>query len=231
MLIHECEQRSDEWWSLRIGIPTSSEFNKLLTSKGEPSKSAENYALTLAGEVYANQGEIDKWGGNEYTARGTALEDKAVEYYEFLNDVQVERVGFITDDEKRMGYSPDGMVNPDGLIEVKCLKAENHIKAILFHKRNGRCPANYVMQPQGGMMITGRAWCDLIFYHPLLPFLVIRQEPDGDLHRALLMQIEHVEEQRDLTVAALRDGMDTTPPPSLGPVTTLSEMNDQPPVF
>jgi len=233
--IHNCEQRTPEWWALRIGIPTASEFKKLVTSKGEPSKSADDYALRLAGEIHANQAELDAWPGNTYTDRGRGLEERAVERYEFINDVQVERVGFITDDDMRMGYSPDGLVNPEGLIEVKCLKAENHIKVLLYHLRYDRCPSTYVMQPQGGLMICEREWCDLIFYHPHLPFLTIRQLPETYLHDALRRQIEHVEEYRDLvvnTLAEIRLGGEVDPlPTAITTPATLKEIHEQPPVF
>lgn len=231
MLLHECTQRSPEWWALRIGIPTASEFSKLVTSKGAPSKSAQDYALELAGEVYANEGEIDAWAGNQYTERGKGLEDEAIAFYEFMNDTQVERVGFVTDDDQRMGCSPDGLVSADGMVEVKCLIAKNHIKAILYHKRNDRSPPAYRQQTQGGMMICEREWCDLIFYHPKLPTLVVRQFPDLNLWHELKMQIEHLEEHRDLVVTALRDGKDAPPSVDVGPAATLTEMHDEPPVF
>jgi len=231
MLLHDVDQRSEQWWSLRIGIPTASEFSKLVTSRGAPSKSAGDYALTLAAEVYANKAEIDAWRGNQFTERGRGLENEAIGFYEFMNDVQVRRVGFITDDDQRMGCSPDGLVDPDGSVEVKCLKAENHIKAILYHRRHGRSPTEHRLQAQGVMMICEREWCDHVYYHPDLPLLVIRQHPDLNLQHALKMQIEHVEEHRDLVVAALRDGADAPPSVDVGPAATLAEMNDQPPVF
>jgi len=204
MIAHDCEQRSEEWYALRTGIPTASEFSKLVTSKGEPSKSAATYAITLAAEAYADKPEIDAWEGSVFTDRGRELEEKAIALYEFMRGVTVERVGFVTDDKSEVGCSPDGLVNDDGMVEIKCLKAENHIKAILYHKKNGRCPPDYVQQTQGGMMICGRQWCDLVFFHPDLPPLVIRQTPDAELQKALGEQLESVRAERDRVLAALR---------------------------
>ena len=111
--------------------------------------------------------------------------------------------GFVTDDAGTMGCSPDSFVGADGLLEVKCLKPERHIHAILYYQKNGRCPTDYVQQTQGQLLITGRKWCDLLFYSPDLPLLTIRQEPDRTLQMALLKGIATVCKERDEVLAAL----------------------------
>jgi hypothetical protein len=110
----------------------------------------------------------------------------------------------VTDDELRMGCSPDGLVGSDGGVEVKCLKASNHIGAILYHQKHGRCPPDYIQQVQGSLMITGRKFWDTVFYHPDLPLLVIRQVPDIKLHACLLNAITLVLTSRDEVLAALK---------------------------
>ncbi len=75
---HDVEQGSEEWYALRAGKPTASEFSKLITSKGEPSKSAATYAITLAIEAYAG-GPVDAWEGNAHTERGKNLEAEAID--------------------------------------------------------------------------------------------------------------------------------------------------------
>ena len=151
MRIYEAEQRSPEWYVLRLGKPTASEFGKLVTSKGELSKSLDGYALTLAAELYAGA-PVDAWEGNAWTERGRELEDKALAFYAFMQDREIRRVGFVTDDSGMYGCSPDALVENDGLAEVKCLKAENHIRAILYAQKHGRCPPDYMQQAQGQMM-------------------------------------------------------------------------------
>ena len=89
-------------------------FSKLITSKGKPSKSLSEYALTLAGAVYAGK-DLDSWQGNKHTDRGTELEDPARRLYEFSRAVVVDEVGFITDDAKTYGCSPDGLIGEDGI--------------------------------------------------------------------------------------------------------------------
>lgn len=202
-MIHDVEQRSPEWYALRLGKPTASEFGKLVTSKGERSKSLDTYALTLAAELYVGA-PVDAWEGNDWTERGRELEDKALAFYAFMQDVEIQRVGFVTDDAGLFGCSPDALVESDGLAEVKCLKAENHVKTILYHQEHGRCPPDYVQQAQGQMMICDRAWCDTIFYHPSLPLLVVRQEPIPSVWTGLHDALNEVMRRRDTALAALR---------------------------
>lgn len=201
--IHAVEQRSEAWYKIRCGMPTASEFSKLITSTGEPSKSASGYALTLAGEMFAGK-PLETWEGNAWTERGKELEAAALELYAFTHDRKLTPVGFVTDDAGTTGCSPDSLVDDDGLIEIKALKPERHIQAILYFQKNGRCPTDYVQQTQGQLLITGRKWCDLLFYSPDLPLLTIRQEPDLTLQMALLKGISAVCKERDEVLAALR---------------------------
>jgi len=211
---NDIEQRSPEWYALRAGIPTASEFSKIVTSKGEPSKSAATYALTLAAEMYSGKPLDDAWAGNAHTERGRELEAEALSLYELRHGCDVAPTGFVTSDDGDMGCSPDGMVSDDGMAEVKCLKAENHIKAILYYQKNGRCPTDYVQQTQGQMMICERQWCDLIFYHPDLPLLVIRQDPNIAVQDALRTEIPALLSERDRVLAVLRgQGGESTPLP------------------
>ena len=202
MKIHDVEQRSDEWYALRAGLPTASEFSKIITSTGAPSKSADTYAITLACEKFAGK-PVDAWEGNGWTDRGRELEERARGLYEFANDATVEPVGFATNDAGTMGCSPDGLIGDDGMVEFKCLKAENHASAILYYRKHGRCPPAYVQQAQGQMLVCERHWCDLVFYHPELPLLTIRQHADGELFKALTAQIPLLCRERDRVYAAL----------------------------
>ena len=202
MIIHDVIQGTEEWHALRAGKPTASNFSMLITSTGEPSKSMANYAITLAAEKYAGK-PVDAFSGNGYTDRGTLLEPDAKSSYAFARDAEVVSAGFITDDNEKYGCSPDGLIGTDGMTETKCLKAENHVKAILYYQKNKKCPPDYVQQTQGQMFICERAWCDLVFYHPDLPLLIIRQERDDKLIKALKEQIDCVIEERDAIYAKL----------------------------
>ena len=204
MRVHNVEQRSPEWYAARCGIPTASEFSSLITSKGEPSKTLPRYAKTLAAEKFSGR-PLDVWEGNQWTDRGKELEAEAIRLYEFASDYTVTPVGFVTTDDGLAGCSPDGFVGSDGLVEVKCLKAENHIEAVLYFQKNGRCPPDYVQQTQGQIWVCECQWCDLIFFHPVLPLLVIRQTPDDAIRTALITGVKNVINERDAIIAALHD--------------------------
>lgn len=203
MIVHDVQQGSQEWHALRAGKPCASEFSKLITSTGEPSKSLQGYAITLAAELYAGK-PVDAWEGNGHTERGKLLEPDAKARYAFVHGYDLVPVGFVTDDLGRYGCSPDSLLGNDGLVEFKCLKAENHVKALLYHRKHRKCPPDYVQQTQGQMLICERQWCDLIFYHPDLPMLTIRQEPDEVLTAALMAQIEIVVAERDRILSEIR---------------------------
>lgn len=196
MIVHEVLQGTTNWLALRSGMPTASEFSKLITSTGKVSESLNGYAITLAGEKYAGK-PLDSFGGNSHTERGKYLEPEVRSAYTFLNDAIVEQVGFVTDDDMRYGCSPDGFINSFGLVESKCLKSENHIKALLYYGKHKKCPPDYVQQTQGQIMVCEREWCDLMFYHPDLPKLVIRQYRNDALQTLLLSAIDQVIVERD----------------------------------
>ena len=204
MIIHDVDQRSEAWYALRAGLPTASAFSKIVTSTGAERKSRFGYAISLAAEKYAG-GSVDTWGGNTHLDRGRTLEEDAISRYEFENDVSVTPVGFVTDDDVTCGCSPDGLVGNYGCVEVKCLKAENHIAALFYFRKNGTVPTDYVQQTQGQMWITERKWSDLIFYHPSLPMIVIRQFPNEAVISGLSEGIKTLITERDEIVKVLRE--------------------------
>ena len=233
MILHDFAQRSPEWCALRAGKPTASEFSRIVTSTGEPSKSAYGYALTLAAELFVGQ-PIDAWEGNAWTERGRELESAARAAYEFVCGVSVKPIGFVTDNSGMIGCSPDGFVGEDGLIEIKCLKAENHIKTILYHRKNGRSPPDYMQQTQGQMWICERKWCDLVFYHPALPLLIVRETPNKFIIGALGASIPSVCKDRDEVLRALREqaAPNSSAPQKQIAVPTLSaNIATVPPIF
>jgi len=205
MIIHDVTQRSDEWRLLRAGMPTGSDFKQLITSTGTPSKSMADYAKVLAANKYAGRA-LDCFGGNQYTDRGTKLEPDACATYEFISGNTVDEVGFITDDLLRYGVSPDGLIGNDGVVEFKCQIAKEHVKTLLYYQKHGKAPTTYIAQTQGEMMVSERLWNDLVFYHPNLPMLIIRQQPEPKLYAALKAQINAVIIERDKIVKTL-EGM------------------------
>lgn len=158
-IIKDIEQGSQEWFQLRLGVATASNFKKIITSAGAESKTLKDYAFELASDSLLTEPEASFQ--SKAMIRGNELEEEARSYYSFVNDVKIDQVTFIKKDD--IGYSPDGLIGDDGLIEIKCQLKKNHLKYLIEKK----LPTEYRAQVQGGLYISGREYCDFISYHPL----------------------------------------------------------------
>ena len=178
MTLHQypdLEQRSDEWYEARRGIVTASAVSQLLTPtlKVADNETARALTHTLALERITGWTEetpvtSDMWRGIEH-------EPIARDIYSEHNAPAVE-VGFMRRDEDgwSLGYSPDGLVGDDGLIEIKCPKARTHFRTIL----SGSVPGYYMAQVQAGLLVSGREWLDFVSFSGGLPLWVKRVHPD-----------------------------------------------------
>lgn len=175
-----------------------------LDCKYEFSTGIDLYADELAAEKFAGD-EVDPWRGNLDTGNGIDKEIYAIKCYEFANEVEVKKIGFVTDDEGTYGCSPDGLVEEDGQIETKCLMGKNHVKMIREHHETGKCPKEFYPQIQGQLFVCERKWCDLILYHDLLPLKIIRVFPDIEFHKNLKEAISLTIEKRDANIKILGD--------------------------
>ena len=189
MIILDHEQGSDEWFAARLGRPSASMFNKLITSTGKPSTSASKYIDELVDERL--NGVRAPVYVNEHMERGTRLEPEAREYYEFLTDQQVTEYGFILDDSEEFGCSPDGLIkdsdgNFEGGLEIKC-----PANMVGYHRDNKSFVTKYKQQIMGCMMITGAKWWDLMAYSDKKPHhLIIRVERDEEYIEKLAAEID-----------------------------------------
>src|SRR5204862_7009740 len=116
-VLHEVAQYSEGYDRLKIGIPTSSNFHKIITPQGKPSKQWREYACVLIAERILQ----DKIVGYNSPAmeRGLIVEAEAADWYEFVQDVTTQRVGFITDDGHTIGFGTDRLVAGAGLLEER----------------------------------------------------------------------------------------------------------------
>jgi hypothetical protein len=99
----------------------------------------------------------------------------------------VDEVGFVTNDGFgfTLGYSPDGLVGSDGLIEIKSRCQKYQVQAIVEHWRDGTTPDEFTLQVQSGMLATNRVWCDLISYSGGLPMIPMRIERNDEICAAI----------------------------------------------
>ncbi len=175
MIIVDCIQGSDAWIKARLGIPTASEFHKIVTpAKGDLSKQSRGYAHQLVAEILLGEPCGTNIENMEWVARGRLLEPMAAQQYEFANDVETRAVGFITTDCGRIGCSPDRLVvGVRGLLEIKACAPGTHMGYIL-----DGVGESYRPQVQGQLAVAEAEWCDLLAYHPALPPVTIRTTRD-----------------------------------------------------
>ena len=175
MIVESCIQGEDRWFKLRTGIPTASNFDKIVTIKGEPSKQRAKYMFQLAGEKLINNKEESY--SNHHMQRGVELESEARQLYELVKDVEVKEVGIcFLDDMMDVGASPDGLVGKNGGLEIKCPSLPVATEYLLTPSK---LVSTYFQQIQGQMYVTGREWCDIMSYYPSMPINIVRVERDN----------------------------------------------------
>ena len=113
---------------------------------------------------------------------------------------QATEVGFIlrVEDGWQLGYSPDGLVGTDGLIEIKSPRAKTHLNTILADE----VPAFYMPQLQAGLLVSGRDWIDFVSYVGGMPLWVKRVLPDPRWFEAIVAAVTRFETTAAEMVAA-----------------------------
>lgn len=164
MQIFNCEQGTPEWKELRCGVITASDMSKVL-AKGQ-GKTRLSYMYKLIGE--AMTGEPADGFSNQHMDRGHLMEPAARELYAEQTGNTIEQVGFILN--HGVGYSPDALVNDDGLGEIKSKLP--HLMAELWDR--GKVPGDHVAQIQCGLWVSEREWLDFVAYWPGIPLFVKR---------------------------------------------------------
>lgn len=160
------------WKNRRLGIPTASNFDKIITPKtAKKSTQWEAYAHQLIAEQITGRYVNDFSSG--YTERGNEMESEAIDYYELTRDVDTEQAVFILRNDLRAGCTPDRFVGEAGLLEIKCPKADVHVGYLLDVAGIG-----YRSQVQGELWIAERDWVDTLSYNPHMPPALVRQGRD-----------------------------------------------------
>ena len=179
MILETADQRSDDWYAARCGKATASRFKDAMATlkNGQPAQAQRDYLTELVVERLTGQ-PVQKFT-NAAMQWGTEQEAAARAAYEARTGIEVEETGFVAHDTLMAGCSPDGLVDWDGLIEIKCpYNTGVHIETLL-----GGMPADHMPQVQGQMWITGRQWCDFVSYDPRLPEhmrLFVKRMPRDD---------------------------------------------------
>jgi len=184
------EQGTATWLANRIGLPTASQFGRIIQpTKLSLSTQAVGYIDELLAEWMLNRSLDDYM--DEAIMRGMELEPDAIKFYELQRDCETTRVGLCVTDDGKIGCSPDRLVGDDGGLEIKCPTAKVH----MGYLRRGMIDNKYKGQVQGAMWITEREWWDTLSYNPLLPPALVRVNRDEKYIAALSKAMERFLEE------------------------------------
>jgi hypothetical protein len=170
------EQGSDEWHTARRGIITASVVGQFITAK-TVKVAANDYSRAMTAQLVAERitGYTEPTFASADMERGNWDEPLARDLYSEHYAPAVE-VGFMVRqyDEWKLGYSPDGLVGDDGLIEIKSRRQKKQLATILADE----VPLENMAQIQCGLLVSNRAWCDYVSHCGGMPLYVRRVRPD-----------------------------------------------------
>lgn len=206
------EQRSEAWFQARCGCVTASRVKDILA------KDAFGYSparRSYLGEIIAQRltGKVRASYSNAAMRRGTELEPVARQLYIHNNpDAKIQETGFILHPSiKYFGASPDGLVNDDGLIEIKCPNSRTHLETI----RNQKPRFDYIIQMHAQMMCTERHWCDFISYDdrlsPSLCYFKTRIIRDENLVKQIESEVIKFLDEVEKEIQFIENGYDANP--------------------
>lgn len=193
------EQYSPEWFNIRLGKITSSTIWNLIVEpktkvEGELSATTKEY---LMGKLAEKLSGVQREFKSDATAHGIGLEQEALSYYALKTGNKVHEAGYIEMISGLYGGTPDGLVNDDGIIQVKCpYNYVNHIHYGLvdnveYFKKKYR---EYYWQCQSDMLVSERSYCDFVSYCPDMPdnlkLFVLRIPADLEDMQLLVNKLE-----------------------------------------
>lgn len=196
-ILPDLEQGSPEWHDQRRGMVTASVVGQLITPatmKVASNDTSRGVVATLTAERITGYTEPSFM--NDDMLRGVMHESIARDRYAEVNKATVQQVGFAVrtlDGGHELGYSPDGLVGDDGLLEVKCPRAKTHIRTIAADQ----VPTHYMAQCQTGLFVMGRQWIDFVSFCAGLPMWTKRVLPDPKWQEAIAAAVIAFEKASD----------------------------------
>ena len=182
-MLNSFEQGSPEWKQARAGKVTASRAKDARDrlKSGAASGKQIAYACQVALERVSHQ-PADATFENWQMREGHVQEPIARAAYERRTGNLVDEVGAFATDDDLFLYSPDGLIDGDGLLEVKTLFSPERIMTIVG---NGDV-SDFIDQCMFGLWLTGRQWIDLVVWVPSLEHLTIKRiDRDEDYIEAM----------------------------------------------
>lgn len=211
-MLHELPdliQGTDEWHAQRRGLVTASVVGQLVTAKTlQPASNETSRGLTALLVAERITGHTDPTYLSDDMLRGIEDEPRAREKYS-EHHAPVRETGFMVRDDWgfKIGYSPDGLVRDDGLIEVKSRRQKVHLATILADD----VPPENVAQLQCGLLVSGRDWIDYVSYCGGMPLYVKRVLPDPRWAEAIVVAVEQFEKASEQMVSDYLERVDGLP--------------------
>lgn len=195
--ILDCDQGSPDWFKARMGIPTASAFQVVLSPRaGKEGVGRKTYLLKLAGELLT--GEPMENYQNADMNRGKVMEDEARNMYALMHDVEPQRVGFVRNGPK--GASPDSLIDAHGGLEIKTEAPHLLLETLL----KDEFPSKHRAQVQGNIWVTERGWWDIAIFWPKLPLFTKRIYRDDKYIADLSRAVDEFNEELAGTVERIR---------------------------
>lgn len=208
----QLDQGSEEWLTARRGKITGSRFKDARDKLkgGQPSKACIGYAMDVARERIG--GSAPSKFQNAAMRTGTEQEPFARAMYEARTGHMVDEAGFYLSDDAVFGLSPDGLIDDDGVLEIKTMVSSDTLFTAVA---DGDISA-YMDQCLGYLWLLGRQWVDLALWCPDLNHMAIhritRNEDAIEALEADLMAFSRLVTQYENT---LRTAIQSTTEPAL----------------
>lgn len=196
-------QRSPEWFAARCGSLGASQLaDALAKTKSGWGASRANLRAKLVVERLTGQQEESF--SSAAMIWGRDKEEEARIAYSFLTGRNVVEVGLYKHPTIIGTHaSPDGLVDDDGCIEIKCPNSATHIETL----KSNLVAHKYLLQMQWQMRCADRQWCDFVSFDPRMPdhlmLYIQRVQRDDDMLATLESEVSAFLAEVDEDVKAL----------------------------
>ena len=196
------KQGSPDWIAARLGVPTASQFHRIITPKGKSSTAREGYMYELIAErLLGVPASLWKPDLNRipWVREGREREPLAARELQRLLNVKLDTVGFVTTDDGKIGASPDRLITHGNMkagVEIKCPTPPTHIGYLL-----AGLGEDYKAQVQGQMWVAELDAIHFYSWHPECPdYYLMTQRDDAfieDLSRVVKAFVVELDEKTE----------------------------------
>ncbi len=184
----------------RIGKLTASRMKDAMSflKNGTPSQARKDYMRDIVAERLTNI-VVPHYVTNAML-HGIEQEPMAKELYSRVTGRAIRPAAFLDHPSIEFcGATPDGFVDREGLIEVKCPNTGTFLDWIM----EGEVPDQHRPQMCLQLSVTGKAWVDFVAYDPRMPdgkqLFIRRYVPtDEEMKRVESNAVRFLEETDDL---------------------------------